>query len=235
MNIKFIGTGSMLSNDNQACYLINDNVMIDLPNGTVKVLKRINKLSTVKYVFITHIHGDHYFDLPFLLLDKLKRNEEITIYASRWCMPRIKWLIKMAFPREYFKILFAKHIHFVTNKHEVIIDDMKFNRFKVVHGKMKPAFGYTVNYNNKVVTFTGDACLNKAIYEKANESDYMICDCTMQEGNVKHMGINNIKELLENDKLTIIPSHMSPKAKEGLLKLKNKNLLIKEDLEDLKI
>lgn len=235
MNIKFIGTGSMVSNDNQACYLINDNIMIDMPNGTVKILKNINKLSTVNYVFITHIHGDHYFDLPFLLLDKLKREEELTIYASRWCMPRIKWLVKMAFPREYFKIMLAKNIHFVTNSKEIEIDGMKFNRFKVVHGKMKPAYGYTVDYNKKRVSFTGDAMLNNTVLEKAKSSNYMVCDCTLNKGNDKHMGVDNIKTLLENNNLTLIPSHMSPKAKEELLTIKKENLLIKEDMEELKI
>lgn len=235
MNIKFIGTGSMVSNDNQACYLINDNVMIDMPNGTVKHLKRINKLETLKHVFITHIHGDHYFDLPFLLLSKLKTGEEITIYSSRWCMPRIKWLVKMAFPREYFPIMFAKNIHFVTNRKEIEVDGNKYNRFKVVHGHMKPSFGYTVDTGKKIVTFTGDTRLNDTILEKARTSDYMICDCTLVSGNIKHMGTDNIKLLLKNKDLTIIPSHMSPKAKKVLQSFKEENLLIREDMEELKI
>lgn len=41
MNIKFIGTGSMISNDNQASYLVNNNIMVDFPQGTMKILKEI--------------------------------------------------------------------------------------------------------------------------------------------------------------------------------------------------
>lgn len=237
MNIRFIGTGSMMSKDNQACYLINDNIMIDLPNGAVKNLKKLSKddIEPIKYVFITHIHGDHYFDIPFLLLNKVKSGKEIFIYTSRWCMPKIKRLVKYAFPGEFYPIMLAKNIHFVTNSKEVEIDGMKFNRFKVRHGVMRHTFGYTVNYKDKQVTFTGDSMLNDTIREKAKASDYMICDCTLVEGNSKHMGVDNIKELLNNKNVTIIPSHMSPKAKKEIQKVKESNLLIKEDLEELEI
>ena len=53
MKIKMVGTGSMISKRNPACYMINDKIMIDLPNGIVKILKNADLFDNIEYVFIT--------------------------------------------------------------------------------------------------------------------------------------------------------------------------------------
>ncbi len=36
MKVQIIGSGSMWNKNNSACYLIDDNIMVDFPNGTCK-------------------------------------------------------------------------------------------------------------------------------------------------------------------------------------------------------
>ena len=40
MKLRIIGTGGIFSKDNSACYLIDDSILIDIPNGCYKELKR---------------------------------------------------------------------------------------------------------------------------------------------------------------------------------------------------
>ena len=48
------------------------------------------------------------------------------------------------------------------------------------------------------------------------------------------MGVDNIKMLLDKfPNLKIIPSHMGNNSKIELKKISNKNLIIKEDMEEL--
>jgi len=234
MKIKMVGTGSMITKRNPACYLINDKIMIDLPNGVVKILKNTNHFDFIEYVFITHIHGDHIFDLPFLFLDRAKQDRKLTVVLSKRWLRKIKKIVKLAFPRQYYKIFYNSKIKFVTNSKIWKIDNAIFESFKVKHGSMRPSFGYQITENDKVVTFTGDSSLCTSVVEKAMESDYLISDCTLTAGNDKHMGVDNIKTLLKNTPdLKIIPSHTSINSKNALLKIKNKNLIIKEDMEEI--
>ena len=41
MKIQLIGTGSMWTKYNSACYLIDDKIMVDMPNGWCKNLCKI--------------------------------------------------------------------------------------------------------------------------------------------------------------------------------------------------
>ena len=234
MKIKMIGTGSMISKRNPACYMINEKVMIDLPNGTVKILKNAGLFDSVEYVFITHIHGDHYFDLPFLFLDRQKSNRELTVIISKKWLRKIKKLVKLAFPTQYYPIFYNSKIKFVTNKKIWKIDDVVFESFKVKHGIMKPSFGYTATENNKTITFSGDTSLCETLLAKIKKTDYLVCDCTLRVGNNKHIGVDNIKKLLHNyPDVKIVPSHTSINSKNNLLKIKKENLIIKEDMEEI--
>jgi len=58
--------------------------LIDCGEGTQYQLKQFNvKVSKIKYIFISHLHGDHYFGLPGLLssFNLLGRKEPIYIYG----------------------------------------------------------------------------------------------------------------------------------------------------------
>jgi len=236
MKIKMVGTGSMVSPNNPACYLINDKIMIDMPNGIVKVLKNLALFDKVEYVFITHMHGDHIFDLPFLFLDRVNEDKELTVFINKRWYKNIKKLVKLAFPRQYYNIFYNSKIKFVTNEKEYQIDDLIFSSFEVCHGNMKPSFGYVVKDKETIVTFTGDSGLCDSIREKLSNTNLLISDCTLREGNNKHIGVDNIKNLIkEYPNVKFITSHMSINAKKELLKLKEDNLIIKEDLEEFEV
>lgn len=52
MKIQIIGSGSIWNKNNSACYLIDDNIMIDFPNGACKYLYRIGiKPATIDYIY----------------------------------------------------------------------------------------------------------------------------------------------------------------------------------------
>ena len=234
MKIKMVGTGSMISKRNPACYMINDKIMIDLPNGIVKILKNADLFDNIEYVFITHMHGDHIFDLPFLFLDRAKTGHKLTVVLSKRWLSKLKKLVKIAFPREYYNIFYNSKIEFVSNLKKYQIDDLVIKSIEVDHGSMKPSYGYIIKENEKQVTFTGDTALCSNVIDACLKSDFLICDCTLKIGNDKHMGVDNISFLLNNNpNLKVVPSHTSVNAKDSLLKIENENLIIKEDMEEI--
>ena len=69
MKLKILGSGNIFSKYNSASCLVDDNILIDVPNGTCKILKNIGiEPCNISKILITHFHGDHYLDMPFLFL-----------------------------------------------------------------------------------------------------------------------------------------------------------------------
>ena len=78
MNITLIGTGAIYSQYNNACTLINDDMLIDVPNGILKTLLRNNHIpEKIDKILITHLHGDHTADIPFLLMYLYKNKKRM--------------------------------------------------------------------------------------------------------------------------------------------------------------
>ena len=235
MKVRFLGTSSMLLSGVPASYLINNHILIDLPNGNHRILKLNKQVESIDTLIITHHHADHVFDVPFLLLAKLKEQKSLNIYLSKKNYRKIKKLCKIGFPHLYKEMFKSKKIKFIYDD-EFIIDGISINRFKVKHGKMKCAFGYTFKEKNKSISFTGDSAYCDNVLDAAVTSDYLVCDATYVFGNDKHMGVNDVKFLLnQNGKLKIYPTHLSEDAKKALKKLHNRRIKFVCDNKEIKI
>ena len=72
MKVELIGTGCIGTKQNSASSIVNKKILIDVPNGICRTLRNLDKpLEYIQTVIITHYHGDHIFDLPFLILQKV--------------------------------------------------------------------------------------------------------------------------------------------------------------------
>jgi len=84
MKLRIVGSGSMASVSNSASYLIDDVIVVDMPNGFCKNIKKLNiNLEKIENVLITHFDGDHYFDLPFYFYALSKKESKINLYLNK--------------------------------------------------------------------------------------------------------------------------------------------------------
>ena len=233
MNIKVVGTGDMWTKHNSASYVIDEKILVDIPNGSCKNLLNLEiSPEKINNVLITHFHGDHYFDIPFLFLLKSQKNSiNLNIYCDRKGKNKINKLFKLAFPNTVKKVNDKLNINY-NFADEFIIEKYKINKILVDHGNMKPAYGYIVENNNINVGFTGDTNLNDNVEYMASICKYLFCDCALIEGSNKHMGIDNIKYLANRYKnCTFVVSHMNDNTRNELKRLKTKNIIVPYDGE----
>lgn len=236
MRIKFIGTGSVSSLSNSSSMLINDDILLDCGNGIYKALLNNNvDITKIHYIVITHLHGDHVFDIPFLLFGIAKKNpgQKITFIGNKYLKRKVLCLMREAHILSWMNLYNSIDINYIKSSflnEKLLNNDITISSFKVIHGKLKQCYGYI--FNNKLA-FTGDSSYCNSVKIVATNIEYLVPDCTKKIGDSSHMGIDNIKELAKNKKLKIITTHMGVASKEKLKKtiFRNNNVIIANDGE----
>lgn len=105
---------------------INNHIfLIDCGEGTqVQLRKNKIKFSRIKHIFISHLHGDHFFGLVGLIstFRLLGRDTELHIYSPKGLKEVITLQMKLANSWTNYKLTF----HELTNKEsEIVFEDEK--------------------------------------------------------------------------------------------------------------
>ena len=237
MKIKLIGTGSIGATQSSACTLIDNEILIDMPNGIVKRMKQMGvNVSKIKKVFITHLHGDHFLDIPFFMFEKFfsKSNDEVEIFCPPTTKEKVIQIFDMIFPGDYENISKDINIKFnefgQLNKYEILNNTFVTSYF-VEHGNLKNSYGYIIEKEGKKLGFSGDSSLCKNIEEIVKNTDISILDTSLPEdGHNAHMGLNNIEFLCNKYKnKKIIATHMHDITRTKAKEKNIVNLIIPDD------
>jgi len=224
MKIKMFGTGSLPAKSFSSCFLVDDSILVDCPNGLMKKLRNADvDFHKIKIILITHFHGDHDFDMPFLLREYnkfAKRKETLTLIAPKNAVSRYKILYEMCLPETFDTIhenakLKVIEINEKVLSREINIDEYKINIYKVEHGC--DAYAYKISKDNKSVAFTGDTTLCDNVYKLLEGIDIAFVDVTLPETVSVHMGIADIEKLRQKfHNCKFVPTHMHDHAREKL-------------------
>ena len=232
MKIELVGTGAIYSKYNSASTLINEDMMVDFPNGVLKqLLKSNHEPEKINKILITHMHGDHTADIPFIMLYKYKHKkmeENTYIIGPIGIENKVKQL--MATYNFYISDGMGKYMKFIELGQNEILENeeigYKIQSFPVVHGEEKPTYGYIIN--NKLGV-TGDSALCEGVQDIVKNSEAIIADCSKIQGNDAHMGIDNLSFLAQTYGKKIFATHMRDETREELINLKIPNILVEED------
>lgn len=107
--------------------------LVDCGEGTQMQLSRYKiRRSRINHIFISHLHGDHYFGLPGLItsMGLLGRETDLHLYASTPLQEILNVILKAAAAELPFKL----HFHSL-DKEGLLVDDPRFSVecFKVLH------------------------------------------------------------------------------------------------------
>lgn len=240
MKIELIGTGSVVCNHLSSCTLIDKKLLIDIGNGIVKKIKQTeHSIIEIENIIITHLHGDHFADLPFFFMDRCRANVEktVNIYGPKGTENKIKELYDILdFPLEYEKAQEKAKINFIEfkeMKHKEVGKNTYITSFEVEHGNCKPAYGFVIEKDNFKVGISGDSCYCESISKIVEQSDITILDmCFIEEKKGTHMGLKDIIKFTERyPNKKFITTHMEEDARKLAKEKKIENLIIPEDGE----
>ena len=199
-SITVLGNSSSMptSKNFTSAHILNVNeqlFLIDCGEGMQIQLRRFKlKLAKLNHIFITHLHGDHYFGIFGLLstLDSLKRKKDLHIYAP----PELKKILSHKYsPIQIgyvnYKIIFHPHEH-TQNKIIYIGKHIIVESFPLIH--RIPAWGFIFKEKEKE---------KNIIKEKITEYNLSIEDILKIKKGSDYINKNN--EIIKNNELTTPP------------------------------
>jgi ribonuclease Z len=173
----------------------NQSFLIDCGEGTQVQLRKYGvKFSKIKHIFISHLHGDHFFGLVGLIstFRLLNRENELHIYGPIGIKEIITLQLKLSNSWTHYPLLFHE-LNSVTS--ELIFEDAKVE----VH---------TIPLNHRIYTNgflfkekTGERKLNFTALSEYKEIE--ICDYQNLKNGRDFILKNG--QILKNDKLTLDP------------------------------
>ncbi|DAC53937.1 MAG TPA: MBL fold metallo-hydrolase [Candidatus Poseidoniales archaeon] len=186
--IIMLGTGNaFLPNGRHHSFAIFDKKhIIDAPPTALLSLRENGiKVDDIETIFITHLHGDHVFGLPFLLLERTYISDRefqkcLTIVAAPGARKKIEHLCEIAYPGSLENIL--SKITWNENSQGVTTDGWSWNRFEVNHNDAVDPFGYSFESSSGAkFVHSGDSGPCEPLYDAISKTDLAIIEMGIPE------------------------------------------------------
>ncbi len=219
INLRFLGSGDALGSGGrfQACFHVHTGkvqFLIDCGASSLIAMKRFGlDPSQVDMVFLSHLHGDHFGGIPFLVLDGQfrRRIKPLAIVGPPGTENRIRQAEEVLFPglsqvQQKFKIQYSEY----QDRVSLSWPALSITPFSVLHPSGSPSFAMRIETEGKVIGYSGDTEWTKAVAQAALGADLFICEAYFFEKKAKyHL---NYRTLMESrDKLNcrrLILTHM---------------------------
>ena len=169
----------------------------------------------IDLIFLSHLHGDHFGGLPFLLLDGQfvdRRAKPLLIVGPPGTRARLDAAMEVLFPRMgenawRFDWEVVEVEPGSTTKH----GPFTLTTAQVVHPSGAPSTALRLTDGARTVAFSGDTEWTEALLPIAAGADLFICESYMFEGSpVGHMAYRTIAERREDlAAKRILLTHMS--------------------------
>jgi len=187
MRVTVLGAGDAFSSGGrrQSGYLVEvgeTGFLLDCGTTTLLALKALNiPADRIDFIAISHLHGDHFGGIPFLLLEYIyehPRTKPLLIAGPLGIEERVQALY-----RAMYRELAARDIPFSLRFQEFTpgraesLYSTKFLPFRVPHQEKDISLGYRVTAEGKAILYSGDCGWNEDLIVHSKRTDLFICEC----------------------------------------------------------
>jgi ribonuclease BN (tRNA processing enzyme) len=241
MKFQFIGCGDAFGTGGRfnTCFLVEHSAgafLIDCGASSMVALRQRGvDLNSVRTIFITHLHGDHFGGLPFFLLDAQlysRRAAPLTIAGPHGLEERLAQTQEVLFPGSSE----------ARRKFEVEIIELAPSETREVHGVSvsthpmrhpcgAPPHGLRLTVDGKTVAYTGDTEWNEDIIPLGRDADLFVVECLFYDKAVPHhLNYASIRQNLDRiGARRVVLTHFGPEM------MANRHLASEELAEDGKV
>jgi ribonuclease BN (tRNA processing enzyme) len=203
MRITFLGSGNaFVPQRDWGCVLVNDTILLDAGPSMLASLKRLGgNPAAIRHIFISHFHGDHFFGLPFLLLEYYfvtRTSEPLAIVGPPGVEEMVTKTMTLAYP-DIMSRGWPRPLHFqeVAPGAVQTIDGVAYEAIEVEHGgDVLRAFGYRLHLPDGVLCYSGDTSMTDAIFDLVAGARAIIIEAASQDDSAVHLGREAMRTIL---------------------------------------
>ncbi len=209
LQLQVLGCGDAFSSGGRlhTCFLLQSGTgagalpptLLDCGATSLAAMKgRAIEPATIRTILVTHLHGDHFGGLPFLLADahyRARRTEPLTLAGPPGLAERLRQAREALYPSSSTRRLaFELEIVELRERRTAAVNGLQVTPFEVVHPSGAPSYALRIEYGGRVLAFSGDTEWTEALVDAAAGADLFICECNSYDRPIpNHL---NYRELL---------------------------------------
>jgi ribonuclease BN (tRNA processing enzyme) len=195
VTVRFVGTGDAFGSGGrlQACIwleMAGTRLLVDCGASSLIGLRRAGlEPGRLDGVVLSHLHGDHFGGLPFLVLDAQfgHRERPLVVLGPPGTEARVRQAMEVLFPgsaatRQRFALRFVE----LAEREPVRLGNARVEAYAVPHASGAPAYALRLTGGGRVVAYSGDCEWSEALVAAARQADLFICEAYFVDKMVKN-------------------------------------------------
>ena len=195
MQIRFLGSGDAFGSGGRfnTCFHVTAEAgcfLIDCGASSMIAMRRFEvDPNAIHTVFVSHLHGDHFGGLPFMILDAQlysKRTTPLTIAGPPGLRDRLDQAMEVFFPGSTgAKRKFAVEVIELTAGAAAEINGVTVTPFEVNHACGAPPYALRLACDGRTVCYTGDTQWTDTLIEAGRKADLLIAEALFYDKPIK--------------------------------------------------
>jgi ribonuclease BN (tRNA processing enzyme) len=186
VSVQFLGSGDAFASGGRfhACLHLDggaEPLLIDCGATTLVALKRAGiDPASIGWVALSHLHGDHFAGLPWLILDGqfAGRTRPLVIAGPMGTRERFERTFEALYPgatarKRTFNTSFVEF----AERTPCELGPALVTPFEVRHQSGAPSYALRIEYGAKVISYSGDTEWTDSLIDVAEGADLFVCEC----------------------------------------------------------
>jgi ribonuclease BN (tRNA processing enzyme) len=221
LRLWFLGTGDAFGSGGrlQTCLCLDGpggRLLIDCGATALVALKRAGiDPRSVGVVLISHLHGDHFGGVPFLVLDGQfgRRESSLVVAGPPGTRERVTAAMEVLFPGSSGVVRrFTTDLVELAPRVPAGIGPATVTGFPVEHASGAPSYALRVDWAGRRLVYSGDTEWCEGLADAARGADLFVCEAYSFERRVRyHLDHATLARNLERiDARRVILTHLGP-------------------------
>jgi ribonuclease BN (tRNA processing enzyme) len=222
MRLQFLGSGDAFGSGGRfnTCFHLeraaHGNVLVDCGASSMVAIRKWQvDPNAVSTVLVSHLHGDHFAGLPFLLLDAQlvsRRSTPLTLAGPPGFRERLEIVMEAMFAGSTgVERRFALEVRELVLHERTELNGLAVTPYLMKHYSGAPSYALRIETEGKVLTYSGDTEWVEELIPAGRDADLFICEAYFFDKAMKyHIDYTTLaKHLPEIGARRTIVTHMS--------------------------